>query len=185
MRRNRRYWHTWQIQETEEATIEARQHTNVVTLVGESPQHARAFEGDAQRAAGLEDTPFATFVRAIPRKQPPPSPRGIDSCLPHEIARWKAHDYRYPPYQYKDRNGVWGPEGWRPLNANERERRMGYEPGHTLAALTKDEIRRDPRRAEDVRCALIGNAFYVPAIAWLLGDAQQQSDGRLTSAIGP
>ena len=61
------------------------------------------------------------------------------------------------------------------MNANERERRMGYETGHTLPALPKDEARRSPQRLEDARCALIGNAFYVPAIAWLIGHKLHQT----------
>jgi len=180
MRRLRRYWHSWTICETPEASIEPKERTNAVCLKGASPDHARILDEDAWRADADAATPFATFVRAIPRKRPPPSPRGFESCATHELERWAAHEFRYPPYQYKDRNGVWTPDGWRPLNANERERRMGYDTGHTLAALTKEELRRNPQRAEDTRCALVGNAFYVPAIAWLLGHRLYQ-EGILSS----
>jgi len=51
---------------------------------------------------------------------------------------------------------------------------MGYEEGHTLAAVTKEEAKRDRQKTEDIRCALVGNAFYVPAIAWLVGQRLHQ-----------
>ena len=174
MRRLRRYWHTWTIQETPEASITPGEYSNRIVLRGESPGHVRAFGGAAERKPEHAGAPFATFVRAIPRKAPPPSPRGIEKCEPEALARWRKHEFRYPPYQYRDGNGVWDAKGWRPLSAEERERRMGYESGHTLAALTKDELRREPQKAEDIRCALVGNSFYVPAVAWLIGQRLAQ-----------
>ena len=174
MRRKRRYWHSWPITETPDAVIEAKGLTNEVTLVGTPPGYVLAFDDGAVRAPEATG-PFATFVRAIRRKAPPPSPRGIDSCSPQVLQRWRDHEFRYPPYQYKDDNGVWGPSGWRPLNAGERERRMGFEPGHTLAAVDKLEMKQSPQAAEDIRCALVGNAFYAPAVAWLVGHKLQQA----------
>jgi len=169
MGRPRRYWHSWPIVETADASIEPKAFSNKVTLVGNSPDHVRTFDNGAVRVTQDATKPFATFVRAIPRRKPPPSPRGIHACDEETLRRWERHGFRYPPYQYKEGNGVYENGSWRPLNANERERRMGYEAGHTLAALTRQERNLPGLDVEDIRCALVGNAFYVPAVAWLIG----------------
>jgi hypothetical protein len=68
-------------------------------------------------------------------------------------------------YQYEDENGVHDKRGWRPLNADEREALLGFRPGHTLAALKRDERPGGhyQRAGSDIRCSLLGNSFSCPA----------------------
>jgi hypothetical protein len=75
-------------------------------------------------------------------------------------------------YQYEDENGVRGKRGWRPLNADDRESLLGFRPGHTLAALKREERPGGhyQRAGSDIRCSLLGNSFSCPAVAALLGN---------------
>ena len=43
---------------------------------------------------------FPTFVRAIPRAKPPYRPAGIEHCDDATLARYRAAQYIYPPYQF-------------------------------------------------------------------------------------
>ena len=42
-----------------------------------------------------------TFMRALPKKKETFMPAGIDNAPPDARKRWKAHAWRYPPYQYR------------------------------------------------------------------------------------
>eukprot|EP00438_Fugacium_kawagutii_P004694 Skav217774 [mRNA] locus=scaffold1782:124:5579:+ [translate_table: standard] len=116
---------------------------------------------------------FPTFTRAIPRKQPPKAPAGIRNTPPDAEERWRAHQYRYPPYTYRAEFMVRRQDGeLKPLTAIERERLMGFLPNHTLNLAKKmPETDEEKQQLEDARCAAIGNSFHTVAVASLLDHA--------------
>ena len=62
------------------------------------------------------------FSTADIRDQPGFRPAGRDRCSPHELQRWEADQYRFPPYQYRDHNLLWTRKGAaRRPNVHERE----------------------------------------------------------------
>ena len=136
------------------------------TLRGSYPEWAANLERGARRPWGAVDK-WATFVRPIPRAKPPPVPAGLASTLREALVRWKAHQFRYPPYQYKLENmvksGAWGCQRapgrtmrLRPLTSCERAVRLGFPWDHCFAAVKKSEGL-GLREAADVRCGLLGN----------------------------
>eukprot|EP00973_Karenia_brevis_P089563 12398387-Karenia_brevis.AAC.1 len=96
-------------------------------------------------------------------------PNGLSKCDSATVARWTKDKYRYSPYQYVISNLVASSKGLRPLTANEREVRLGFEWGHTASALHKSEAKARPAVCEDVRCSLLGNSFSCPVVGWLFG----------------
>ena len=54
------------------------------------------------------------------------------------------------------------------LSATERERLMGFPAEYTYDC-GNAALRRTSQLHQDARCSLIGNAFHVPVVAWLLG----------------
>ena len=48
--------------------------------------------------------PLLTFMRALPRKNPPPQPAGIDQCDEAAIVLWRQDEMRFPPYHYLQKN---------------------------------------------------------------------------------
>lgn len=113
---------------------------------------------------------WPTFTRTIPRHRPPPQPAGLSQCSETDTQRWAADGYRYPPYTYQEKFLVKNTDGvLRPLNANERERLMGFEPGHTRAMSKKDPTSAEEKEAcEVMRCAAVGNAFHCGVVAALV-----------------
>lgn len=47
-----------------------------------------------------EGTFLPTCMKAISRSKPPPKPAGIRRCSEATLAKWRADNSRYPPYQY-------------------------------------------------------------------------------------
>lgn len=113
---------------------------------------------------------FPTFTRSIPRKKPPPKPAGYGSCSEATLKRWRKANYRYPPYTFRDEFLIETEQGdIRVLNANEREKMMGFPAGHTIQMCKKmPETKQDQDQAEDMRCSAIGNSFHVGVVACLL-----------------
>ncbi|CAK0867015.1 unnamed protein product, partial [Prorocentrum cordatum] len=121
-----------------------------------------------------EGQPFASFSRATKRRTPPPHPEGLDGCDEATVERWRVDQYRYSPWQYTEANCVRskgarapGTGTLRTLVANERESMMGYPKGYTPRALRQND-KGKAKLLEDTRCALIGNSFHAPSVAWLL-----------------
>ncbi len=85
---------------------------------------------------------FATFVRCVARKTPTFKPTGWDRTDEAARERWAADAWRYPVYQYAEKNVMLESKGTamplRPLNAAEREVIMGFPLGHTNACWKKD-----------------------------------------------
>ena len=110
-----------------------------------------------------------TFVRWEARKRPPKSPAGLHSCRPHEIARWQAARFATPVYQFKDSNCLKRADGTlEPPSAAEREKLMGFEPGHTVPLMSSSKAKNDPAQFELGRRAVLGNSFQCDVVAWLL-----------------
>jgi len=94
----------------------------------------------------------------------------LERCAPHEVARWKEHKYRFPPYQYKDDMCIQQPDGsLRPPSAAERERLLDFTHHFTATALPTRARKQSPEALEDVRCSLLGNSFHCGTVAWLAG----------------
>jgi len=115
---------------------------------------------------------FPTFTRKIPRRRPPPSPAGLSSPSEEAKRRWESYRFCYPPYTFNEEYMVKRGDELRPLNANEREKLMGYPQWSTLNMCKKvPETMEEQKEAEGMRCSAIGNSFHVVAVAALLGHA--------------
>ena len=136
------------------------------------------------------DGMLPTFVRSIQRKKPPFKPAGLASTKPAARARWKADEYRFPPYQYSRHNGILEPKGlqrfagvikdkrclkkkkpsrigytWRYANVEEREVLMGFKRGHTAKCFRPGDIKHDPIKYNDCRLSLLGNSMQAGVMA--------------------
>jgi len=167
-RRPRYYWINWQIWGNENAHICEEPERTLLQLSGCQPAWSTRLDRDTHRPSEF-NTPFLTFVQCIKRSKPPHMPAGASSCSKIALGRWESDAYRYPPYQYEDRNGVIQKGTWRPLNSRERSVRLGFDWAHCEPAFTKQQRRSDPRGFEDLACSLLGNSFCCPMIGWLLG----------------
>ena len=115
------------------------------------------------------DVPFATFMKAIRRWKPPPTPAGISRCDRPTIQRWQSDEYRFPPYQYRMENLVRSPDGaLRYLSAGERERLLGFGPDHTLFAIAANSVKGQEVAFEDKRLSLCGDSFCMLSFGWLI-----------------
>eukprot|EP00438_Fugacium_kawagutii_P033546 Skav210145 [mRNA] locus=scaffold268:110196:114229:+ [translate_table: standard] len=77
---------------------------------------------------------YPTFMKSIPRAQPPPAPAGVHRCDQSTLERWESDSFRFPPYQYKEGYLIWDDnlESFRLLSPKEREKLMGFGPSHTV-----------------------------------------------------
>ena len=74
---------------------------------------------------------------------------------------------RFPPYQYRDANGLWDKNGaFRLPGIEEREAIMGFPIHYTKACFPKSH--QNKTEYLDERLTLIGNSWCVFVIAWLL-----------------
>ena len=112
---------------------------------------------------------FATFVKPIPRKRPPPFPAGVESCDRETLMRWKDNCFRFPPYQYKLENIVYCPRrGFRVLSATEREVMMFFPKNYTVAATASSLEKTNPQAMFDARASLLGNTMEILTMSWVL-----------------
>ena len=100
-------------------------------------------------------------MKAIPRKFPPKNPAGLHKCDEATVDRWKADEYRCPPYQYKEQFLLTKGRTWRLLSPPERELLLGYGIGHTRSCLSASDIKGQEQRYEDIRCSLLGDSFSI------------------------
>ena len=166
--RPRLYWVTWELrgEPGAEVTHPGRDSGNAcgkVELSGDIDSKAFLHPGWSL----VEDGYLPTFTTSRPRTGPGRRPAGLDGCQEHEKARWVADEYRFPPYQYKDANGLWSKKGeWRRPDSVEREACMGFPVGYTKNCLPKSQ--QQGANYEDMRLTMIGNSWQVGVIAWLL-----------------
>ena len=117
----------------------------------------------------LSKEPYPTFMKAIPRYQPPPAPAGIHRCGPDSLARWESDSFRFPPYQYLQQHLVANAEGdLRYLKASEREVLLGFGWGHTITAMPANKAKDDPQALEDKRLSLCGDSFSMLSFGWII-----------------
>ena len=97
-------------------------------------------------------------------------PAGIANTPADAKARWKAHLWRYPPYQYRKEYCMRRKDNarlLRPLSANERETLMFLGRQSTKFAINPTLATKDPQMLEDARCSLVGNGFNAGIVALL------------------
>ena len=118
-----------------------------------------------------ENVILPTFVKSMKRRKPPVKPAGIEQCDDDAIARWKADEYRYPPYQYLEKYLVLNRDGKLvTVDSDERERLSMYPVGMTREVCTAKE-RANKVNFEDARLSAIGEGFHCGAVGWLLNKA--------------
>ena len=69
---------------------------------------------------------YPTFMKSIPRWEPPVNPAGFRRCSDSTLSRWESDSYRFPPYQYSPEYLLADSSGeLRYLGVDERELLMG------------------------------------------------------------
>ena len=153
VRRPRFYWLTWRIPPGPGVRVEARGAYVQVDFVA-TPSTADQWEEPGWNFCGRPTTKLPTFVRAIKRKKPTLLAAGLVGTPKAARARWRRHDWRYPPYQYKkqfclERAPQAGRHskdaGLRPPNTRERERLMGLGANFIQFCVNQIEIKGGPR----------------------------------------
>jgi hypothetical protein len=168
VKRPRYYWTDHEVEVSNEFRVQSDIDRNLLTAA-EPWRKPVSLERGGARFAGYEAVPFLTFVRGGSKKAPGFHPAGLNRCSEKELSRWEADKFRFPPYQYCDRNMVWdGRCGARQLEIGEKEVLMGYRRGHTAAALSRSELK-NKELERDVRHALIGNTFSLPSLDLFVG----------------
>ena len=161
-RRPRLYWISWGL-ETHEG-VEIQESPRRVHLTAEVPLENFLSPGwtkvDPDRA-------FPTFTTSRPRNLPGHRPAGIQHCDKETLKRWEEDKFRYPPYQYLPVNCVVNRQGALRLpTVEEKELMMGLPLGYTNPCLPKSQ--RKGVAHLDLRHSLVGNAWNVPVVGWLL-----------------
>jgi len=118
-----------------------------------------------------ENAILPTFVKSMKRKKPPLKPAGIEQCDQAALDRWKADEYRYPPYQYLEKYLLLNRGGKLVTpDSDERERLSMYPIGITREVFTAKE-RAHKVQYEDARLSALGEGFHCGAVGWLLNKA--------------
>ena len=160
-RRPRLYWTTWGLAESDGVQIEDRKVFLSSALALADCLTPGWNKCDPDRA-------FPTFTTSRPRTAPGHRPAGIHHCDPETIKRWEADLFRYPPYQYLPANCLVNKRGdLRLPNIEEKEFMMGLPIGYTSPCLPKSQ--RKSAAHQDLRHTLVGNAWCVPVVSWLVG----------------
>lgn len=114
--------------------------------------------------------PLATFMKSIKRRQPPPLPAGLRRCDERTVSRWRSDEFRFPPYQYSERNLVRDSEGnLRTVSACERELLLGFGWQHTAFSLSASAQKSDPILYKDKCLSLCGDSFSILSFGWVVG----------------
>ena len=161
MSRPRFSWTNVTLDETEEISLIPKSGYIEVLLVGEWPSADQWLDPGCEQIDPRAIYP--TFMKAIVRNRPPFQPAGIQRTDWATQQRWREHQFRYPPYQYREEYLIYDSNlgHARVLNANERERLMGYGSGHTKLAYSASAAKLSPSLFEDERCSLIGDSFAI------------------------
>ena len=111
---------------------------------------------------------YPTFMKAIVRRRPPPSPAGIRRCDDSTLSRWQSDSYRFPPYQYRYEYLLRRDDGFlRYLNVPEREALMGAGFGATMFCKSASDIKSHPADYWDKRYSLLGDGFSMLSFGWI------------------
>ena len=168
--RPRLYWLDWELQVLEEMYGElAKERKRKLTLYADLPACSSWLDAGCSFPQAEKEGRLPTFTRATTKKRPPFRPAGIAGMTEEEKLRWQADAFAQPAYQYANRWCVHAKDGnLRPASAAERERILGFEPGHTLPAVPSAMYSARPLEAERLRKSLLGNSFSCPMFAWLV-----------------
>lgn len=168
--RPRLYWCDWELIEMEGARVTL----NPLATWGD--HHLVSLAALVEPADYLEpgwrlqqvEQRLPTFTISRPASAPGRRPAGIHQCQAHEKARWVSDHHRFPPYQYRDQNCLVNRSGeLRIASLAEREVIMGMPLGYTQHCRPKSE--RSGVDYNDERLSLVGNAWCVQVVAWLIG----------------
>ena len=165
--RPRLYWVTWELLAGDGADLRMETDTSRSSVVLTSNQ---PLEEVCKRGWLKVDElrPFPTFTTSRPRDRPGRKPAGILQCNDEELERWRQDAYRFPPYQYAQRNCLINRKNeCRLPDAEEREYMLGFPVGYTRSCLPKNK--RKEVLFNDTRLTLLGNSWSVPVVAWFLG----------------
>ena len=168
-RRPRLYWFDWELVAQEGVTFQLSRdssssacHTaKVLTQVDERDYLRPGWTKQ-------EVQPLPTFTTSRCRDYEGHRPAGKAQCQAHELERWKADHYRYPPYQYQDKNCLQQRSSGelRLPDIEERECIMGFPRGYTMQAMKKT-LHNTPGHLAS-RLSMIGNSWNVTVVAWIL-----------------
>eukprot|EP00435_Cladocopium_sp_Y103_P043855 s1207_g12.t1 len=121
--RPRLYWISWEVQEGPGVEIYWGSDGQL-PICGEIRLYAeveeKSFLEPGWKRQGEKALP--TFTTSRPSPVPLRRPAGLKDCNDEELSRWRAHDHRFPPYQYKACNCLVDAKGsLRTPNSKERE----------------------------------------------------------------
>ena len=167
--RPRLYWISWELVEGPGVSLQPPEDTSwygfgSVKLTAEIEQSHFLLAGCT--LSSEEGLP--TFTTSRPRSSPGNRPAGLWQCQDHELSRWREDDYRYPPYQYRDKYLISGLQGLRMPTISEKEVIMGFPVGYTVPCMPKSK--QSGRAYSDCRHSLIGNSWCVQVVTWLLSN---------------
>lgn len=161
-RRPRLYWVSWDIHAQQGATV---RDDGQVMLMAAADLSEFVLKGWDKVDSSK---PFPTFTTSRPRSSPGHRPAGIQQCDLDTLRRWEHDKYRYPPYQYLPGNCLTNRLGHLRLpDILEKELMMGMPRGYTLPCVPKSQRKTEAHL--DLRHTLVGNAWSIPVVAWLLG----------------
>ena len=167
--RPRLYWISWDLDPGEGVSIQPPQGDSwdafgIVELTAQVDVSQFLHSQSVLHSDGR----LPTFTTSRPRSHPGNRPAGLWQCEEHERQRWVDDDFRYPPYQYRDKHLVWSPQGPRLPTISEKEVIMGFPLHYTSPALPKS--RQHGASYQDTRHCLIGNSWNVQVVTWLLSN---------------
>ena len=169
VRRRRYFWLNWGVPPCSDVEAEPRDGYTQLRFRATLPPDD-TWVDNGWRFEGSPEERLPTFMRAIPKDKPTFLPSGIVTPKAAQ-ERWKADDWRYAPYQYKDkfllRNKA-RPHIVRVATATEREAVMFFGHDYTRMCMNPTVAKSDPQAHEDCRCSLVGNAFHTGIVALLL-----------------
>eukprot|EP00435_Cladocopium_sp_Y103_P018713 s557_g4.t1 len=77
-----------------------------VQMSGTYPDLSQWLEPGAEWPGYEQGAVLPTCMKSIRRSRPPPAPAGYDRIDFDTEQRWRADDFRFPPYQYADRRDI-------------------------------------------------------------------------------
>ena len=113
-------------------------------------------------AGGQDGYALPTCMKAIRRSSPPVKPAGINRCSWDVLGRYKADEFRYPPYHYKEQFIFTTKEGrWRLVEEREKELLLGYGWEHTSLCKSASDRKANLSQYKDERNSLLGDSFSI------------------------
>ena len=174
--RKRLFWPSFDLElEQPDVHVLRKPHWDKVSLITPLKPCSDWLDAGSLFPGEVANRRLPTFTRSIVRKRPPYKPAGIATLLPHEVEAWASDDWSEPAYQYGSRWTIQDKSGERRLaSAREREKLLGFLPGHTFPAVQSSMLSKEAKAADRIRRALLGNSFSCGTVAWLLAHMLKQ-----------